>query len=68
MDRKNSASANEGQEQFVKHLEQAAATVRSWPAWKQNVLGGLELKPQSTEPINRKENDGSGGTSSCDLR
>ena len=24
---------------FVKHLEEASRTVRSWPEWKQNILG-----------------------------
>lgn len=25
---------------FVKHLEHASSVVQSWPAWKQQVLGG----------------------------
>jgi hypothetical protein len=29
------------QDAFVKHLEQASATVQTWPAWKQKVLGGV---------------------------
>lgn len=32
--------AAQGEEAFVKHLERASSIVQSWPAWKQQVLGG----------------------------
>lgn len=31
---------------FVKHLEQASSVVRTWPAWKQELLGGTSSPAQ----------------------
>lgn len=31
---------------FVKHLEHASSVVRTWPAWKQEILGGTSSPPQ----------------------
>lgn len=28
-------------DRFAEHLKQASATVRTWPLWKQSVLGGI---------------------------
>ena len=30
-------------DRFVKHLERASETVRSWPLWKQTILGGIQF-------------------------
>jgi len=32
-------------EVFVKHLEHASSVVQTWPAWKQQVLGGAAVQP-----------------------
>jgi len=32
---------------FVKHLEHASAVVQSWPAWKQQLLGGTAVTQAS---------------------
>ena len=34
------AEAKLKREAFIKHLEHASEVVRSWPAWKQRLLGG----------------------------
>jgi hypothetical protein len=31
---------SEGRDQFQKHLERASEVVRTWPVWKQTLLGG----------------------------
>ena len=31
----------ETQKVFLEHMERASATVKTWPEWKQKVLGGL---------------------------
>lgn len=50
--RENATSAND-QQQFVEHLEQASQIVRSWPAWKQGVLG-TPNNEESTMTTKRK--------------
>lgn len=40
MDDQNSIPSQGEQRQFTEHLRQASDIVRSWPAWKQTVLGG----------------------------
>lgn len=37
----HNTGANEDQARFESHLEKASATVRTWPAWKQAILGGF---------------------------
>ena len=32
---------------FVKHLEHASRVVRTWPAWKQELLGGKAEAPRA---------------------
>jgi len=34
---------------FAEHLEQASETVRTWPRWKQAVLGDIQMSP-TAEP------------------
>ena len=36
---------------FVKHLEHASSVVQTWPAWKQQILGGT---PTPTPPVPNK--------------
>lgn len=33
----------ENRDRFVEHLERASETVRSWPIWKQTILGGIQM-------------------------
>ncbi len=40
---------------FVKHLERASSVVRTWPAWKQEILGGTSSQPQ----VDSRTNSGS---------
>jgi hypothetical protein len=40
------------QQQFVQHLEQASEIVRSWPLWKQAILGGVQ-NTRATEIASR---------------
>jgi len=35
-------------EVFVKHLEHASSVVKTWPAWKQQVLGGAAVQPAAS--------------------
>jgi hypothetical protein len=45
---------------FQKHLEWASAEVKTWPLWKQNILGS-SLKPQwdtPREPVDNGEDRG----------
>lgn len=44
-----SMSATGEQQKFTEHLEQASQIVRSWPAWKQTVLGGHEITTNAHE-------------------
>jgi hypothetical protein len=48
------ASDNEDEkirrEAFVRHLEQASETVRSWPHWKQTILGAPRSDAPSSQP------------------
>ena len=30
---------------FIKHLEHASEVVRTWPEWKQEILGGTRSQP-----------------------
>jgi hypothetical protein len=32
-------ASSRGNQQFIKHLERASEIVKSWPQWKQGVLG-----------------------------
>lgn len=34
-------------EAFVKHLEHASGVVQTWPAWKQELLGGKATEPST---------------------
>ncbi|MCK5241303.1 hypothetical protein KAR34_02515 [bacterium] len=34
---------------FVRHLKKATETVRSWPEWKQNLLGAATLEQRQKE-------------------
>lgn len=34
-------------EAFVKHLEHASGVVQTWPAWKQELLGGKATQPST---------------------
>jgi hypothetical protein len=54
MDRKQTSSSTNDQQRFVEHLEQATKIVRSWPLWKQAVLGGLEVR----QPICEQHDQG----------
>lgn len=31
-------------DQFIKHLERSSEIVKSWPAWKQQLLGGTAAR------------------------
>lgn len=33
-------------EAFTRHLDHASSVVRTWPAWKQEILGGVAWKPR----------------------
>ncbi len=33
---------------FIKHLEYASETVRQWPTWKQQLLGGTKTEQVTT--------------------
>ena len=44
MDGNQNSSSTNDEQRFVEHLEQATEIVRSWPLWKQAVLGGLEVR------------------------
>ena len=35
---------------FLAHMEYASKIVRSWPAWKQRVLGGPAFEPPKPQP------------------
>jgi hypothetical protein len=50
----------EDRARFVQHLERASDTVRSWPLWKQTILGGIQWS-QSTESTIRANRDGVDG-------
>ncbi len=47
MDKKQSPKAKSDQQRFVEHLEKATEIVRSWPQWKQALLGSA--KPVTEE-------------------
>jgi len=34
---------------FVKHLEHASTVVQTWPAWKQQILGGSTTQPRRAQ-------------------
>jgi hypothetical protein len=42
MNREETTTPIEDRNRFVEHLERASETVRSWPVWKQTILGGIE--------------------------
>ena len=50
----NSTSASE-QREFLEHLQQASKIVKSWPVWKQTVLGAV----QSTKSADKQGPNGS---------
>ena len=54
-EKKDSTCSTSEQQQFTEHLEQASQIVRSWPVWKQTVLGGHE-----TANIGREQASSSG--------
>lgn len=47
--KKDSMCSTSEQQQFTEHLEQASQIVRSWPVWKQTVLGGHGTASSSRE-------------------
>lgn len=48
-EKKDSTCSTCEQQQFTEHLEQASQIVRSWPLWKQTVLGGHETASTGRE-------------------
>ena len=40
-------------EGFLRHLEIASSIVRTWPAWKQEILGGTSTSAGANCPTNR---------------
>ncbi len=55
MNDEQTATPKDDRSEFVQHLERASETVRSWPAWKQTMLGGIQLRhgPGASLPENR---------------
>jgi hypothetical protein len=39
VDNNQNASTKSDQQRFLEHLEKATAIVRTWPQWKQSLLG-----------------------------
>ena len=61
MHKDETITPTEDRNRFVEHLERASETVRSWPVWKQTILGGVQL----SHPIKGAcRANGSGGTGS----
>jgi hypothetical protein len=59
MDRKKTPT--DEQEQFCEHLDKATEIVRTWPAWKQGVLGvptpsDPDTKKNAEQPEDDKKN------------
>lgn len=44
------AKHNQDVEQFMEHLRRASETVRTWPVWKQHVLGELASSHEAEPP------------------
>jgi hypothetical protein len=53
MDRNQTSSSANDQQRFIEHLERATEIVRSWPTWKQAVLGGLAVRQTACEQFPR---------------
>jgi hypothetical protein len=45
MDRNQKESPSDDQQRFSEHLKKATEIVRSWPLWKQSLLGEIDLGP-----------------------
>lgn len=54
MRKNNQESKIESQKKFISHLEKSSTTVRSWPKWKQNVLGPSEPAPQNVSSTSKE--------------
>lgn len=52
-----SAPDGEGEAEFVKHLKSCSDEIKTWPEWKQNVLGSVSKPTPAPDVLTRESKD-----------